>query len=154
MKDRFSHGGCGGLDQGETPVTPPCPPCRSVRNTGGFTFVEILAAMLFLGILMPVVIGALQVSNRSAVLSERSTIAVQLAENQLAELQLDDAWTTASASGDFGADWQDYRWELTKADWANGAMTELQLTAFFTVQGREHDVRLSTLVAESEATTE
>jgi type II secretory pathway pseudopilin PulG len=119
-----------------------------------FTFVEILAAMLFLGILMPVVIGALQVSNRAAVLSERSGIAAQLAENQLAELQLNDAWTTASTSGDFGANWPGYRWELTKSDWASGTMTELQLAVLFTVQGREHDVRLSTLVTEAEAQTQ
>ena len=121
---------------------------------GGFTFVEVLAAMLFLGILMPVVIGALQVSNRAAVLSERSGVAAQLAENELAELQLGDAWTSASTSGDFGGDWPGYRWELTKADWENGAMTELQLAVFFNVQGREHDVRMSTLVNESLASTE
>lgn len=115
-----------------------------------FTFVEILAAMLFLGILMPVVIGALQVSNRAAVLSERSAIAAQLAENELAELQLDDAWTSASSSGDFGEDYPDYRWELTKADWESGTMTQLQLAVIFKVQGQDHDVRLSTLVRESE----
>lgn len=124
------------------------------RREQGFTFVEILAAMLFLGILMPVVIGALLVSNRTAVLSERSNVAAQLAENQLAELQLDEAWTSASATGDFGTDWPGYRWELTKADWASGEMTELQLAVLFTVQGREHDVRLSTLVTESEASAQ
>jgi type II secretory pathway pseudopilin PulG len=119
------------------------------RREQGFTFVEILAALLFLGIVMPVVIGALQVSNRAAVLSERSAMAVQLAENQLAELQLGDAWSSSASTGEFGEDWPGYRWELTKADWENGAMTELQLAVFFTVQGREQDVRLSTLVSES-----
>ena len=119
------------------------------RREQGFTFVEILAALLFLGIVMPVVIGALQVSNRAAVLSERSAVAVQLAENQLAELQIGDAWSSAASTGEFGEEWPGYRWELTKADWENGAMTELQLAVFFTVQGREQDVRLSTLVSES-----
>ncbi len=119
------------------------------RREHGFTFVEILAAMLFLGILMPVVIGALQVSNRAAVVAERSAVAVQLAENQLAELQLGDAWTSASSSGDFGAEWPGYRWELAKADWESGTMTELQIAVFFKVQGHEHDVRLSTLASET-----
>lgn len=119
------------------------------RGTHAFTFVEILAALLFLGIVMPVVIGALQVSNRSSVVSERSTVAVQLAENRLAELQLGDAWSSAGSSGDFGADYPGYRWELTKVDWENGAMTELQLVVYFTVQGTEREVRLSTLVNQS-----
>lgn len=117
-----------------------------------FTFVEILAAMLFLGILMPVVIGALQISNRAAVIAERTTVAGQLAENRLAELMLDDAWTSAASTGDFGAEWPGYTWELTRLDWASGTMTELQLAVIFTVQGRAHDVRLSTLVREPEST--
>jgi len=114
-----------------------------------FTFVEILAALLFLGILMPVVVGALQLGSRTGEVAERAGIAAQLAENQLATLQLNDAWTTASARGDFGEEHPGYRWELTKADWENGAMTELQLAVFSTVQGREHSVRLCTLVNES-----
>lgn len=115
----------------------------------GFTFVEVLAAMVFLGILIPVVISALMVSNRAAVVAERSTIAMQLGENRLSELMLGDAWTTAESRGDFGEEWPGYRWELKRQDWQSGAMTELTLDVFFAVQGQEHDVRLSTLTSES-----
>jgi type II secretory pathway pseudopilin PulG len=115
----------------------------------GFTFVEILAAMLFLGILIPVVISALLISNRAAVVAERSTVAAQLGENQLNELMLGDAWTSSAKSGDFGQEWPGYRWELESADWNSGAMTELTLDVFFNVQGQDHEVRLSTLVNES-----
>jgi type II secretory pathway pseudopilin PulG len=115
----------------------------------GFTFVEVLAAMVFLGILIPVVISALMVSNRAAVVAERSTIAMQLGENRLSELMLQDAWTTAESRGDFGQEWPGYRWELKRQDWQSGAMTELTLDIFFAVQGQEHDVRLSTLTNES-----
>jgi type II secretory pathway pseudopilin PulG len=115
----------------------------------GFTFVEVLAAMVFLGILIPVVISALMVSNRAAVVAERSTIAMQLGENRLSELMLQDAWTTAESRGDFGQEWPGYRWELKRQDWQSGAMTELTLDVFFAVQGQEHDVRLSTLTNES-----
>jgi type II secretory pathway pseudopilin PulG len=119
------------------------------RTHLGFTFVEILAAMAFLGILIPVVISALTVSNRAAVVAERSTVAVQLGENRLSELMLEDAWTTAESRGDFGQEWPGYRWELKRQDWQSGAMTELTLDVFFVVQGQEHDVRLSTLTNES-----
>jgi len=116
---------------------------------GAFTFVEILASLAFLGIVIPVVVSALMVSNRAANVAERSTIAVQLGENRLSQITLDSSWTTESDRGDFGAEWPGYRWELTKADWESGAMTELTLSVIFQVQGREHDVRLGTLVNES-----
>jgi prepilin-type N-terminal cleavage/methylation domain-containing protein len=120
-------------------------------NTGhrGFTFVEILAALAFLGVLIPVVVSALMVSNRTAVTAERSTIAAQLGENRLNQMMLADAWTSESGRGDFGADWPGYRWEMKQADWNSGAMTELTLDVYFPVQGREQTIRLSTLVNES-----
>ena len=119
------------------------------RSAQAFTFVEVLAAMVFLGILMPVVVSALMVANRAAVVAERSTIAAQLGENKLGELMLGDAWTSAGTRGAFGADMPGYRWQLTKATWEAGAMTELTLEVFFKVQGTEHEARLSTLVDES-----
>ena len=115
----------------------------------GFTFVEILACMAFLGILIPVVVSALTVSNRAAVMAERSAIAAQLGENRLNEMTLADAWASESGRGDFGAEWPGYRWEMKQGDWNAGAMTELTLDVFYTVQGREQSLRLSTLVNES-----
>ena len=76
-------------------------------------------------------------------------IGMQLGENRLNEMMLADAWTSESSRGDFGADFPGYRWEMKQADWSSGAMTELTLKVFFQVQGREHDLRLSTLVSES-----
>ena len=114
-----------------------------------FTFVEVLAAMVFLGILMPVVISALLTANRVAVAAERSMIAAQLGENKLGELMLGNKWSSAAASGDFGQQWKGYRWQLSKPAWQTGAMTELTLDVFYKVQGTEHDARLSTLVDSS-----
>lgn len=116
---------------------------------GAFTFVEVLAALAFLGILIPVIVNALTLANRTGVVSERSFRAVQLGENRLNELMIGNAWATAVTRGDFGQEWPGYRWELTHAAWEAGDMTELALDVYFEVQGREHDVRLSTLVNES-----
>jgi prepilin-type N-terminal cleavage/methylation domain-containing protein len=115
----------------------------------GFTFVEILAAMAFLGILIPVVVSALMVSNRAAIMAERATIAAQLGENRLGEMMLADAWTSESSRGDFGPDWPGYRWEMKQADWNAGSMTELTMDVFYSAQGGEQSVQLSTLVNES-----
>lgn len=119
-----------------------------------FTLVEMLAAMAFLGVLMPVVISALLVSNRAALISERSTVAMQLGENRLGEMMLAGAWMSESASGDFGETRPGYRWELAKAAWETSSMTELTLTVFYQVQGLEREVRLSTLASETLSSTQ
>jgi len=118
------------------------------RRTHAFTFVEVLAAMVFLGITIPVIVSALTVSNRAAVTAERGTIAAQLAENKLGELLLGDAWSGAGGGGDFGVEYPGYRYALTKRDWESGAMTELTLEVSYKVQGVEHSARLCTLVNE------
>ena len=124
---------------------------KRFRQRCGFTMVEILAALAFLGILMPAVISALLVSNRAAVLSERRAIAAQLGENELNELLLADAWRSAGSQGNFGTDRSGYRWQLGKNTWSSGTgtMTELTLDVFFTVQGREQSLQLSTLASSS-----
>ena len=118
-------------------------------NARAFTFAEVLASLAFLAILLPVVIGALTAANRAGVVAERTAIATQLGENKLGEWMLGDAWTTAESRGDFGTDWPGYRWELDRGSWDVDTMTELNLAVYFQVQGREHDVRLTTLVSDS-----
>ncbi len=122
---------------------------RHPHSSNAFTFVEVLAAMVFMGILIPVVVSALTLSNRAAVTSEREAIAMQLAENKLGELMIDNAWTSAGARGDFAPNRPGYRWEISQADWESGTMTEFTIRVFFQVQGREESVLLSTLVNES-----
>ena len=125
-----------------------------MNRRAAFTFVETLAAMAFLGLLIPVLVAALHLASGAGSAAERSTIAMQLGENRLNEMTLGDEWTSAESRGDFGTDWPGYRWELTKADWQSGTMTELGLGVFFTVQGREREVRLTTLVNDSGTTEE
>ncbi len=122
---------------------------QSGQSAAAFTFIEVLAAMLFLAILMPVVVGAITASNRVAVAAERSGVAAQLAENKLGELVIGNAWSSAETRGDFGADWPGFRWELTQGTWESGAMVELTMQVFFQVQSAEHSVGLSTLVDDS-----
>jgi type II secretory pathway pseudopilin PulG len=121
----------------------------NTQRRGAFTFVEVLAALAFLGALIPVVVAALTLSNRAGVVSERTLIATQLAENRLGELMIDNAWSSAESRGEFGDQWPGFRWELAHTAWEAGEMTEVTIDVFFAVQGREHDVRLSTLANEA-----
>ena len=133
-----------------------CPPGVR-RKTAGFTFVEVLAALLFLAIVVPAVVQALTLANRASSMAERHAIAGECAENKLNEMLLDNNWANApTSSGDFGATAPVYRWQMKTANWPADTvnpMTELGVDVFYTVQGREYSVHLSTLVSQPTTTT-
>jgi len=122
------------------------------RKHAGFTLVEVLASLAFLGALIPVVLSALLVSNRAAVVAERSTIAAQLGENMLNQMIIEQTWSSSGSGGDFGQDWPGYRWKLTQTSWTTGNMTELTMDVFFPVQGREQSIQLGTLASQPRTT--
>ena len=126
-------------------------------SSAGFTFVEVLAALLFLAVVVPAVVTALTVSNRAAEITDRGTTAGELAENKLNEMLVDNAWQTSSnTSGTFGDAFPGYRWEMTVDNWSAdtaNAVNELRVEVFYPVQGKERSVRLSTLVNPSGSTT-
>ncbi|MCP5528438.1 MAG: type II secretion system protein [Verrucomicrobiales bacterium] len=119
---------------------------RFRAERGGFTFAEVLAAMVFLAVLVPVVIEGLTLANRAAEVAERKTIATQLAANKLNEIVITEAWSATNSSGDFGEVWPGFRWESTSRTWSEDAMTELAVVVTYAVQGRDYTVTLSTLV--------
>ena len=123
------------------------------RNHAGFTFVEILAALAFLGILIPVVASALTVASRASVVAERSVIAAQIGENLLNDMIVENTWSSAGTRGDFGQDWPGYRWQLSQTSWTTGNVTELTLDVYFPVQGHEQSIRLGTLANATQTTT-
>ena len=97
---------------------------RRRKRAGGFTFVEILAALMFLAVVVPAIVTALTLSNKASEVTERSAAAGALAENKLNEMLTAGAWQTAggTASGDCGADWPGYRWEMTQSQWTSGSV--------------------------------
>lgn len=116
----------------------------------GFTFVEVLAALLFLAVVVPTIVSALSLSTRASEVAERGGMAAQLAENKLNEMLLADAWQTAQATGgDCGVDFPNFRWQLTQTPWTTDSasnMTELKVEVFYKVQGRERAATMNTLV--------
>jgi Tfp pilus assembly protein PilV len=124
------------------------------QGAAGFTFVEVLAALLFLAIVVPTIVEALTIANRASVMSERHALAGEYAENKLNELILDDAWANAPTnSGDFGGG---YHWEMKTVSWTADTvnpMTELAVNVYYTVQGHEYNVHLTTLVSQPGAST-
>ena len=121
------------------------------HGSAGFTLVEVLAAMLFMAIVLPVICQAMATANRAGVLAERSREATQLADRVLNESIVSGVWEQGDQTGDFAPDHPGYSWKLTTTGWTEDAMTVVTVKVIFTVQGRESSVSLSTLVPESES---
>lgn len=121
------------------------------RAEHAFTFAELLAAMLFVAIVIPVALRGIMVANRLAVVAERKLQAVQLADLKLNELILTQEWQSATNQGDFGQDWPEYRWVMRQETWAEDSMQQLTLSVIFTVQQQEYSVSLMTLVSDEES---
>lgn len=126
--------------------------CKPQRRQAGFTFAEILAAMLFLGLVIPVALQAVRISSDAGTMASRRAVATRLGDALLNELAITEEWRTGTQSGQFDQPYQDYRWEIQTESWSEQGM--LQLSMVVTFQVREVDARvvLSTLVPETQST--
>ena len=121
----------------------------SVGGSRGFTLVEMLAAMLFVAIVIPAAARGLILANRAGVVAERKRVAAELADYLLTETIVTEAWTDGYQEGDFGEEWPEYRWILEEESWDEDTMRVVSVEVLFNVQETEYAVRLSTLVEES-----
>jgi hypothetical protein len=64
----------------------------------------------------------------------------------LNELGVTGQWQTSTQGGTLREGVQDYRWSVRVEMWNQGVLRLLTVEVIFPVQGRDYDVRLSTLV--------
>ena len=113
----------------------------------GFTLAEVLAALLFMAIVIPVAVQGLHIASRAGSVSERKALGARLAENKLNELVVTGQWQSAAQKGMIQEGWQSYSWQLQSESWAeDGAMKLITVHVNVPVQGRDYDVHVSTLV--------
>jgi Tfp pilus assembly protein PilV len=116
-------------------------------TAAGFTLAEVLAAMLFLAIVIPVAMQGLQIASRAGVVSERKALAARLAESKLNELVVTRQWESSAQKGTIYEGLQSYAWELLSEPWSeDGAMRLLTVQVTVPVQGQDYPVEVSTLV--------
>jgi prepilin-type N-terminal cleavage/methylation domain-containing protein len=117
--------------------------CRRQR---GFTLAEVLAAMLFMAIVVPVAVEAFRVAGLAGEISVRRAEATRVADRILNENIVTTNWTQASLSGTTVENGQEYRWTLKNQLWPTDSTLQL-LTAevAFSAAGRDYSIRLNTL---------
>jgi prepilin-type N-terminal cleavage/methylation domain-containing protein len=115
----------------------------------GFTLVEVLAALAFMAIVIPVAVQGVQIANRAGQVGIRKAAAARIAERVLNGLMVTGQWRGATGNGIALEGSQEYQWRMRSEAWPPGAMRVVSVQVTFPVQGREYDVQLSTLADSS-----
>jgi type II secretory pathway pseudopilin PulG len=124
------------------------------RSTAGFTLAEVLAALLFMAIVIPVAIEGMHIASRVGTLSERKGEAARVAQRLLAENLVTTNWNQAVQGGTLTEGQREFNWTLHSDPWnqdpSQNVMRQLTVEVKFTAQNRPYSVRMSTLVDSSQ----
>ncbi len=116
----------------------------------GFTFIEILAAMLFMAIVIPVAIRGLTLASMVSERASRKRLAAELAAKTLNEAMVTQTWRDGAQEGDYGEEYPGITWKIYSEGWSEDAMNLVTVEVAYRVQGITFTETLSTL---AEATT-
>ena len=145
----------------KVPPAPNAPPRRRRCRAGGFSFIEALAALLLIALVVPVAIRGVSLAAAAGGRAAERAEAMQLADMKLQELVATGAWRDGRLQGDFsrspsgelmqGLDaaprTERFQWEVQLVPWMEASLQELTLRVWWTSGTQERQVVLSTLVA-------
>ena len=140
--------------QAKQPSSPqPSPPSAGgegektrARNARGFTLAEVLAALAFMAIVIPVAVQGLRVASLAGQVGQRKAVAGRIAERVLNELSVTGQLQGSGTSGVAQESALEYRWTVRAEPWPEDAMRLVTVQVTFPVQGQDYDVRVSTLM--------
>ena len=116
----------------------------------GFTLAEVMAALVFMAIVIPVALGGLGVASRAGEVAARKSEAALVAERILMENIVTTNTDVAVQTGTTRQGIRDFKWTMRSEPWnLDGNLTQMRLLSVevtFTTQGRDYPVRMSTLI--------
>ncbi|MFO1475613.1 MAG: hypothetical protein U1F98_03050 [Verrucomicrobiota bacterium] len=121
------------------------PTANRRRRAAAFTLAEVLAALAFMAIVIPVAIEALHLASVSGQVAVQQAEAARIADRVLNESLVTTNWTQ-SANGTVSDNGREFSWTLRSEPWPADSLMELVTAEVtFTVGGTPHSVQLSTL---------
>jgi len=123
------------------------------RSQGGFTLAEVLAALLFMAIVIPVAVEGVRVAGRAGAVGERKTIAIRIAEQMLNESIVTGQFSESGRGGTVQDGPFEFQWTLTSEGWTVDSLLLVTVEVMFPVQGQDYSVKLSTLVEDPTIST-
>jgi type II secretory pathway pseudopilin PulG len=125
------------------------PASAAERARAAFTLAEVLAALAFMAIVIPVAVEGLRIANLAGQVGQRKATAAQIAERVLNEWMLTSQSQIPAQSGTIQERVQQFRWTVQIESWPEDNMRLVTVRVVYLVQGRDYDVRLSTLLDNS-----
>jgi len=115
------------------------------NHVAAFTLAEVLAALLFLAIVIPAAVEALHVASLAGEVAARKGAAARVADRILNESLVMTNWNLGAQNGTATDGTLEFRWALTSQNWPADAMQLLTVEVKFSAQGRDYSVKLDTL---------
>jgi Tfp pilus assembly protein PilV len=123
------------------------------RAESGFTLAEVLAALLFLAIVIPAAVEALHVASLAGEVAARKSEAARVADRVLSESIVTTNWMSRQ-SGTISEGVLDFRWIVSSRSWTQLSLgqssTPMQLVTAqvtYSAQGKDYSVSMSTLAS-------
>jgi type II secretory pathway pseudopilin PulG len=124
----------------------------SKRALRAFTLAEVLAAMMFMAIVIPAAVQGLRVASLAGEVSQRKIVATRIGNKILNELKVTGQLQNSGQSGVVKQGGLQYNWSVRSQIWNEDMtthMNQVTLTVTYAAQGKDYDVRLSTLIAQA-----
>ena len=127
---------------------------RSKRSAAAFTLAEVLAALLFMAIVIPAAIEGLHIASLAGTVAERKGEAARVARRLLTETLVTTNANQSCQGGNVTEGQRQFRWTMRNDLWNQdpnqNVIRLLSVEVFFTAQNREYSVRMSTLMDSSQ----
>jgi type II secretory pathway pseudopilin PulG len=120
------------------------------RAQTAFTLAEVLAALAFMAIVIPVAVEGLRIANRAGQVAQRKDVASRIADRVLNEALVTGQMQSSARNGVAQEGFQEYRWSVRVEPWPEDTMRLVTVEVVYPVQGQEYDVHLSTLISSSQ----
>jgi Tfp pilus assembly protein PilV len=124
-------------------------PTANKKNAAAFTLAEVLAALLFLAIVIPAAVEAMHLASLAGEVAARKGAAARVADRILNESLVMAKWSNGTQSGTTGEGALEFEWTLTSQGWPqDSAMQLVTVEVKFTAQNKDYSVKLSTLAGQ------
>ncbi|HZL80227.1 MAG TPA: type II secretion system protein [Candidatus Limnocylindrales bacterium] len=133
-------------------ATPGNSRCAASRRCQAFTLAEVLAALLFLAIVIPAAVEAMHIASLAGVVAARKGAAARVADRILNESLVMTNWSNGTQNGTATEGGLDFRWTLTSQTWSQDPMQMVTAEVKFSAQGKDYAVTLSTLASQPDQT--